>query len=355
MTDKELFDAMRDIDEKYILEAAPKEKSERGRWKKWVALAACLCLLVAGALQLVNWLGRDTGEDPTGNGIWTYAGKESDVVHFVKLSNQFLRAELMISAPGMKHFAPEKDACVVLFGQYISLAADFDYRSHFKMYPEKLVESAFTNRMEQEGLSFEDGLANIESTLQKILCYDELTVSYTVKGFESYRPGEEGYAAMFDGYEEWFSQAGVPSDEISEVRVYYFTDFVRVFGGQYKEVDFSGLDLERGFRFYKYKDKWHMWPTTIEDDLSVDLALTPYRQHHSYLTLFEVSGTVTAIEGAYVAMDDNSRYYAPEAVSGLEIGDHVQISYYKNFGLIIQGEEDHLTLYRAESVQKQGA
>ena len=71
MNDKNIFDALRDIDPEWILDAAPAERrNARSVWMKWGALAACLCLAVAAVIGAVLWLRPDTpvpdqGIDPT--------------------------------------------------------------------------------------------------------------------------------------------------------------------------------------------------------------------------------------------------------------------------------------------------
>ncbi|MBE6565866.1 MAG: leucine-rich repeat domain-containing protein [Ruminococcaceae bacterium] len=65
MNDKNIFDALRDIDPAWILDAAPQKRSSPLRtWAKWGAIAACFCLVVAAALGIVFWQ-RGT-EDPNG-------------------------------------------------------------------------------------------------------------------------------------------------------------------------------------------------------------------------------------------------------------------------------------------------
>ncbi len=65
MNDKNIFDALRDIDEQWILDAAPqKRKSVASTWVKWGALAACLCLVVASFFGVVYWLQSGWGALP---------------------------------------------------------------------------------------------------------------------------------------------------------------------------------------------------------------------------------------------------------------------------------------------------
>ena len=57
MNDKNIFDALRDIDEQWILDAAPQKRTSRVRiWAKWGAVAAGFFLLAASVLGAVLWL-----------------------------------------------------------------------------------------------------------------------------------------------------------------------------------------------------------------------------------------------------------------------------------------------------------
>ena len=48
MTGKDLFDALRFVDERYIAEAESATLGRNTPWMKWVSLAACLCILITG-------------------------------------------------------------------------------------------------------------------------------------------------------------------------------------------------------------------------------------------------------------------------------------------------------------------
>ena len=56
MKSKRILDALGQVDENYIEEAAPDstQKVKKHRWAKWGALAACLCLVLCGAFLFVN-------------------------------------------------------------------------------------------------------------------------------------------------------------------------------------------------------------------------------------------------------------------------------------------------------------
>ena len=72
MNAKKFSDAMSELDDKYIDEAINyKKKVKKSRKKtnkhsmiKWGAMAACLCLIVAGAFTLPHFIGNDTPSTP---------------------------------------------------------------------------------------------------------------------------------------------------------------------------------------------------------------------------------------------------------------------------------------------------
>ena len=53
MNEFELLDAVGGIDDKYVAEASAEKKSAGKRWVRWGAMAACLCLVAAGAVYAI--------------------------------------------------------------------------------------------------------------------------------------------------------------------------------------------------------------------------------------------------------------------------------------------------------------
>lgn len=52
MTNEKLYEIFGDISDKYIREAREYRKPSRSGWRQWGAVAACLCIVLAGALLL---------------------------------------------------------------------------------------------------------------------------------------------------------------------------------------------------------------------------------------------------------------------------------------------------------------
>ncbi|MBQ7337203.1 MAG: hypothetical protein IJW40_01985 [Clostridia bacterium] len=63
MNNQDIFKALRHIDQRLILDAAPRDRRRHNaRWLRWGSVAACVCLLVAGVLMLGQH-GWRAGED----------------------------------------------------------------------------------------------------------------------------------------------------------------------------------------------------------------------------------------------------------------------------------------------------
>lgn len=86
MKSHELLDAIGEAQDMYVLDAKASKKKHTSAWAKWVAVAACLCVLIVGGsviAPLLNGGGHWNGEKPqkvylvgavlqTGNGTLTY-------------------------------------------------------------------------------------------------------------------------------------------------------------------------------------------------------------------------------------------------------------------------------------------
>ena len=63
MREERMLNLLGQIDNEYILEAAPRKKAGRKKaWHKWMAVAACLCLIAVSAITMTDW------RIPTGDG-----------------------------------------------------------------------------------------------------------------------------------------------------------------------------------------------------------------------------------------------------------------------------------------------
>ena len=67
-----LYNSLTNVDNQFIEEAQTKIKKKRNGWFKWAAIAACLCLVVVGALELPR---LSQQSDDEGGGFFNSGGK----------------------------------------------------------------------------------------------------------------------------------------------------------------------------------------------------------------------------------------------------------------------------------------
>ncbi len=85
MTNEKLYEVLGDINEKYVKEAKEYRKAKKLVWFKWGAIAACLCLAVAGAFAASVLQGEHGGVYPQlsntpETGI-TQPEKDNEIMH----------------------------------------------------------------------------------------------------------------------------------------------------------------------------------------------------------------------------------------------------------------------------------
>ena len=82
MTSEKLYEVLGYINEKHINEARTYHKAKKPDWVKWGAMAACLCLIAAGAFTLSHFIGNDTpGTAPVVENAYGFTMEGSDVLY----------------------------------------------------------------------------------------------------------------------------------------------------------------------------------------------------------------------------------------------------------------------------------
>ena len=84
MNAKKFSEAMSELDSKYIDEVLNyKKKAKKSGRFKWGAIAACLCLIAAGAFALPRFIGSDTSGKPfiTEENAYGFTMEESDILY----------------------------------------------------------------------------------------------------------------------------------------------------------------------------------------------------------------------------------------------------------------------------------
>ena len=85
MTNEKLYEVLGDINEKHINEARAYHKAKKPGWVKWGAMAACLCLVVVGALTISDLQDNLSGQG-TMEQVYTLPQAETMSVELVEWS-----------------------------------------------------------------------------------------------------------------------------------------------------------------------------------------------------------------------------------------------------------------------------
>ncbi len=325
-------------------------KQRNNRKRPVIALLLLLSVLLTTLLACVQQPGgtiftENDSLDPTGLGLWTYNGKENETVGFSRKNSANIQLTLSIEAGETANYAPERDACAVLFGQYVASALSFDYDAHFKLFPQTLVEEEFTKEVIKHNYTYESALQNIDAVVKQVMPFDRIRVSYRAEAYESALPGTEEFNKKLEHNTGWFEIMEMEPSSIEEIRTYHFDGFTAVINDQYN----LGSSESEAIQFFKYNNRWYLWPDLIDNDLSIDLALAEHSRHHGYLEEETRQGVIDRIDGDYVIIG-NRAFYAPEMIAGCAVGSEVTVKHY-SFGLTVQTEDGKLTIERAFLIQ----
>ncbi len=332
-------------------EAEKKQKTKKTR--RLLTKICCVCLAVGlffgtwRAVLYYNGRGKSWAGGSEIGKLWSRQSMSGGDFAFVRLTPANILVSLNITPSDGQNVA-EQDIGAVMFGQYLATLFALDYEAHFKMFSTSLVENKFVPQVAAHGLTYKAALENIKETSEKLVPYANFDISYNVEKIDVYKPGTDGFAEQFEHYEGWFDEAEVKISRISEVRVYYFDDIEIVIDGTYTQKGDPGIGLDGGFALYRIGGRWYYWPSYIDDDLPVDLALST--DEEGYFDRGEVHGKIEAIEGDYISLGGKKCYYAPELVKNYKLGDEVTVSYYEGFAMEIKTEAGRLTLYRVMDI-----
>lgn len=101
MTNEKLYEVLGDIDEKHIEEVRAYRRAKRPAWRKWGAMAACLCLVVSLAIPVLRHKGG-LGSDPARDiAALEYNGKYYEAVDIPEVLERYgLPSELTADMAG---------------------------------------------------------------------------------------------------------------------------------------------------------------------------------------------------------------------------------------------------------------
>lgn len=144
--------------------------------------------------------------------------------------------------------------------------------------------------------------------------------------------GSSDYPGMIDD----FANIGLDITKVSEVRNYHFSDCVALINGRF--INFTDFDMD--FVIYCYEGFWYIHPDFIEDDLSIDML---GKDVDWLIGDYQVQGLVTEVGSNYIILAGKDAYCSAEPVSGICVGDLVEITAKRSGNMIFFLPDDPIT------------
>ncbi len=326
-------------------------------WLKAGIPAVCLVLIIGiGISAAVKFRGAHPGEEtgpsepdnrPTAGdyvGLWRVDSVSAEQLSYSRTSATKRELSLLMDISALTSDIPGydvlKDPCLLLAGEYFTSLVSFDYESHFSLFPAPLVEKKIIREFEKIGISYEQGVKKINSVASEVYGFGECHISYRPAGLVEWnsRTDAAAFGQELQGYTGWFeNDCEITIGEIEAIRIYHFEDMTVDFGAgivSTMALDYSDL------RFYRYRSEWHLWPSLIENDMSIDLVQA---DKDGILKTETVSGTIASINDGYITLLDN-----PEgAFDGFENnGASDKIYFVRNTENLSVGMQTEITYYR---------
>lgn len=130
MTKKMISDAITNIDTEYIEKAADYTVTKKVRkpvWGKWVAMAACLCLVVVGAFNIPNWQSNPHDSQDFTAQYYPLSETEHLCVEIIEVGDYTYTAKVVDSGNNSIYSLGEEIGVVVNFGETKILLSEGKY------------------------------------------------------------------------------------------------------------------------------------------------------------------------------------------------------------------------------------
>ncbi len=250
----------------------------------------------------------------------------------------------------------DDDICMEILVKYIQTGAVFDYEENFALFPEALVKNRFTDKMALKGYGYDEAMENIKSFASVILPWNKAEVGYSIESVETYKNGDEGFAALFEYLLHHFEYAEVDTQKISSVKVFRFSKLAVRLSDRFEGTNIETEFKNSGIKFFEYEGKWYLFPNMFDDDLPLDLGVMTGDAIEEALNEYRIKGEITAIDGEYIRidhilLDTVYMFYAPELVDDFKVGDYVEVGYYAGYSHSFKGDDSKTVVAKAVSVK----
>ena len=265
--------------------------------KRWMALTLCMCLLLA-SLTLFSSCGADAGEEEI-------TGTDETADTGVKQSDE---------------------ACRALFDSWLLSLSSLDYGLHFSLFvPEALEETVYADFREL-GLSGEAAVEKIQRVVKDIAPFTECSVEYELA---SVLVGDKRKTEAFlHSQQAWFERVGINVAEIETCAFVTVESLSVYFDNMFMTDEIGYIDAGDEIPMYCYRGTWYVDHNLLDDDTCIDPVQSEPGETNGYYTPKSVRGTVTALEGRHIRLDDRQYFLLSEGLEAPQIGASVEIQYY---------------------------
>jgi hypothetical protein len=112
MKKEEFAEVLGDLNEKYIKEARTQQRPRKTTWFKWGAIAACLCIVLAGVISISHWQKEPQTGYETTEQVYTLPQVEKMSVELVEWGGDHFKA-IVVDAEDNSIFPVNAELSVV--------------------------------------------------------------------------------------------------------------------------------------------------------------------------------------------------------------------------------------------------
>ncbi|MBQ4140564.1 MAG: hypothetical protein IJD70_04420 [Clostridia bacterium] len=322
------------IDEYYLMKAELKRQKRGMRLRTAVIIAAAL-LIVAMAFPIIAHIRDIINNEDIGlydPGSWVITDKTSNTLQrtmttdagVIYLMNISYSDQSITSLKNAK-MTHSEDIGAQLYGQWLISLATCNYSMHFELFQKELLDLTVYKDFEKLGYGTDEAYKKIDKTARDTLGvkFETCRIDYTVTDIKI--NDEETVNYYREHWNSLMIHDYVSSiDDIEAFATYYVENNVINFGDLFciDDIDWEDPDMI----CYKYKGRWYVDYSYLDDDLSIDL-LESYEGDGHYYKEKADSGTVQSIESGYINLGDKYYYLMPEGENDIAVGDEVIIKY----------------------------
>jgi hypothetical protein len=212
------------------------------------------------------------------------------------------------------------------FTKYYESVLSFNYGQHFSLFQEEFVKESFITEALECGYGYEEALERIKEVSSKAFKFKNVEISFDIvsqyDSTDDFRPGKD----ISSSYISSFKRCGLDAGKVSKAITYKIGNLCVLINDRFSADRVDGDILD--FIVYQYEEKWYVYPTLMEDDMSIDML----GKNVDYLIGENESyGYVTEVGEYYIILDDVA--FLTDTKVDVSVGDYLHIIYFETGGM----------------------